>query len=334
VFVDFDEYQQLASRSDQIEKREPRDAIAAMLGLASETGSILNLYKKHLRDGVDLHEQRGQLAEELGDALWYLATIARAFDLSLNDIAEMNLRRTSDLYAGDDERASPLVDFEAGYPAQERFPRQMVVEFRDERLDDGRSTVSLYLVEARPNSFPEGKVRLPGVKRPIGFAIGERLGDPLRDNSPVPDEYRFHDAVHMSFMAILGWSATFRSHLRVKRKSQPEVDDTEDSARSSFREEGLVAVLAQLAEPRRGFETVKSVDATVLSVVDAVMSGLEVATHPRWLWRRAISDGFRMLRGLRDHGGGYLAADLDSRTIAFHSTWPSAEAGASAEAER
>ena len=68
-----------------------------MLGLASETGSILNIYKKYLRDGIDLVANREFLREELGDLLWYVA-VATACDLDLEEIAEANLRRTRDRY--------------------------------------------------------------------------------------------------------------------------------------------------------------------------------------------------------------------------------------------
>ncbi len=37
--------------------------------VASETGSILNVYKKYLRDGIGLAANRGFLREELGDLL-------------------------------------------------------------------------------------------------------------------------------------------------------------------------------------------------------------------------------------------------------------------------
>ena len=70
-----------------------------MLGLAGETGSILDIYKKYLRDGIDLSANRELLREELGDLMWYAATVATAAGLDLGDIAEANLRRTRDLYA-------------------------------------------------------------------------------------------------------------------------------------------------------------------------------------------------------------------------------------------
>lgn len=44
-----------------------------MLGLAGETGELLNEYKKHLRDGEAHVLFKDRVAEELGDLLWYIA---------------------------------------------------------------------------------------------------------------------------------------------------------------------------------------------------------------------------------------------------------------------
>lgn len=44
---------------------------------------------------------------------------------------------------------------------------------------------------------------------------------------------------------------------------------------------------------------------------------LEVAPLPAWLWRSAICQGFRAMHQLGKHGGGYLIADLDARTLTY-----------------
>jgi NTP pyrophosphatase (non-canonical NTP hydrolase) len=91
--VEFSAYQRAARETSQLRLGGPQGAIAPMLGLASETGSILNIYKKYLRDGIDLAANREFLREELGDLLWYAAAVATACGLDLEDIAEANLRR-------------------------------------------------------------------------------------------------------------------------------------------------------------------------------------------------------------------------------------------------
>jgi NTP pyrophosphatase (non-canonical NTP hydrolase) len=96
--MNFSEYQRAARDTSQLRLGGPQGAIAPMLGLASETGSILNVYKKYLRDGIDLSVNLDLLREELGDLLWYVAAIATACELDLDEIAGANLERTRDRY--------------------------------------------------------------------------------------------------------------------------------------------------------------------------------------------------------------------------------------------
>lgn len=137
--MDFSAFQRAARETSQLRLGGPQNAIAPMLGLASETGSILNIYKKYLRDGIDLAANREFLREELGDLLWYVAAVATACDLDLEEIAEANLRRTHDRYRADS--SSPNFDalpvFDASYLPEERFPRQLVVAYAQQRLSSG-----------------------------------------------------------------------------------------------------------------------------------------------------------------------------------------------------
>jgi hypothetical protein len=291
--------------------------MAPILGLAGETGSILNVYKTYLCDGIDLAAHRKLLRDELGDLLWYAAAVATACGLDLAEIAEGNLRRMRDLYAtvADRQGLGDLPILDVGYPAHERFPRRLVVEFTERHESGGRIIADLTLVSAEPNPFVDG----PRIERgrQIGFQVGDRLGDPLTDNSRRLDGYRFHDAIHIGFLAVLGWSPNFRSLLRLKRKSDPATDECEDGARAIFVEEGLAAVLSRLATRRVGFLVETAVTGEVIEVARAAAVDLEVDVMPGWLWRRAICHGFRALRHLVANGGGYLIADLDARTLVY-----------------
>jgi hypothetical protein len=145
------------------------------------------------------------------------------------------------------------------------------------------------------------------------LVVGGPLGDPLTDNARKPDGYRFHDAIHLGFLAVLGWSPTLRASLRLKRRS----DGCGDGARAIFAEEGLAAALARLAEAHNGFQTYQEVTRETVEVARAVTVGLEVHVVPGWSWRRAIWHAFRAVHQLNDHRGGELVADLDARSL----TW-------------
>lgn len=321
----FGDYQRRAATTSTLRLGGPQGAIAPMLGLASETGSILNAYKKYLRDGMDLTANREHLREELGDLLWYAAAIATSCHLDLDEIAMANLQRTRDRYdqSPTADRIAELPHFDQAFPDQERFPRLLVVEFVEEVSPGGHLVASMTLTSAVPNTFPDGPTS-GQVGKPVGFAVGAALGDPLTDNARHPDAYRFHDALHFAFMAVLGWSPNSRALLRLKRKSDPETDSCEDGARAIFAEEGLAAVLARLAGRRSGFLRETSVDNEVIEIAKSVTTGLEVSALPGWLWRRAVSQGFRAMHELATHGGGYLVIDLDQRELSYQKVWSEA----------
>lgn len=73
----------IESRQESNERAEYwRQRFIMATGAAGEGGEILELLKKHARDGIlDEH----QLALEIGDVLVYLARIAQAHDLTLED---------------------------------------------------------------------------------------------------------------------------------------------------------------------------------------------------------------------------------------------------------
>jgi NTP pyrophosphatase (non-canonical NTP hydrolase) len=63
----------------------------AAIGISTESGEILDVMKKHLMYGKDI--DRVNIAEEVGDVLWYVAIILRSLDLSFEDVMEMNINK-------------------------------------------------------------------------------------------------------------------------------------------------------------------------------------------------------------------------------------------------
>jgi len=65
------------------------------LGLAGEAGEVANKVKKIQRDKNNIidEDMKQKIVEELGDALWYLAQIATELNVSLEDVAQINLEK-------------------------------------------------------------------------------------------------------------------------------------------------------------------------------------------------------------------------------------------------
>lgn len=308
--MDFADYQRRAVKTSQLDLKKPTDAVAATFGLTHVAGRIANVYKLHLRDSIDLKGYKDSLQIFLGDLLWYAAAVATAFGLDLQSIAENNLKRTQDRYLAprSDEVVPPL---DEDFPGIERFPRRLVFCFKD--IDT--ETAEMHLVHAEPNLFSDGPIVNSG--KAAGFAVGRQLGDQLTDNSRRRDGYRFHDAIHLSFMTVLGWSPIMRRLLQLKRRSQPQIDENEDGARAAFAEEGLAHALTGMAKTRRMFCDLGTVDGDVLNVAVAITKDLEVSKRPLSLWARAIVQAFDALDKLNENSGGYLIANLDCRELTF-----------------
>lgn len=102
--LSFDEYQKLALRTMNKEMVRPfaspaefRDRMACGgLGLAGEAGEAADQVKKYLYHGHSLDLPK--LKNELGDILWYVATLADALDMSLGDVAQGNVDKLKRRY--------------------------------------------------------------------------------------------------------------------------------------------------------------------------------------------------------------------------------------------
>ena len=63
------------------------------LGISGEAGEVADKVKKVIRDNNDefTDERKRQIALELGDVLWYAASLAYDLGYTLDEVAQMNL---------------------------------------------------------------------------------------------------------------------------------------------------------------------------------------------------------------------------------------------------
>jgi NTP pyrophosphatase (non-canonical NTP hydrolase) len=94
--LSMNQYQELAARTAGAGKEGERRQIIAALGLAGEAGEFANLVKKMTAHGHPITAD--ELADELGDVLWYLAEAVTACGLKLNDVAQMNVEKLKSRY--------------------------------------------------------------------------------------------------------------------------------------------------------------------------------------------------------------------------------------------
>jgi NTP pyrophosphatase (non-canonical NTP hydrolase) len=92
----FEEYQVLARRTMNTALNEQDARTMTALGLVGEAGECSELIKKHVFHNRAL--DRDELRAELGDVLWYLAMLADACGLSLQEIAAHNVEKLIQRY--------------------------------------------------------------------------------------------------------------------------------------------------------------------------------------------------------------------------------------------
>ncbi len=91
------EYQVRALRT-AASKDKPNEFFHLVLGLVGESGEIAEKVKKIVRDhNSDLEKlDKDDIAKELGDVLWYVATLANYLDFDLEEIGSQNIVKLAD----------------------------------------------------------------------------------------------------------------------------------------------------------------------------------------------------------------------------------------------
>lgn len=93
--MNFTEYQILAERTASLTDPMKRYMNFGM-GIAGESGEVCDYLKKIIFHGHDL--DRDKLKKELGDVMWYVATLATTVGLTLEEIAEGNIEKLKKRY--------------------------------------------------------------------------------------------------------------------------------------------------------------------------------------------------------------------------------------------
>jgi NTP pyrophosphatase (non-canonical NTP hydrolase) len=227
------------------------------------------------------------------DSLARLANFADAFlrsmnaaGISLADVASANVRKVRGRFLP--PIAAELPDFDARFGEDEQLPREFAIEIRQRA--GGKSVLAMN---------------------------GVVIGDPLTDNIADRDGYRFHDVFHFAHAAVLHWSPTFRALLKRKRKSDPVVDETQDSGRAIVVEEGLSAFVFSHAKTLSLFEGQSSVSFDLLKIIRQFVDGYEVEACPMKLWEDAILQGYDVFRHVKKNEGGIVCGDRTRRKLAF-----------------
>lgn len=91
--MDFNEYQKAAKRTLYGNEQVLTNCA---LGLAGETGQVVDLVKNYTFRGKNLDRQ--ELIHEMGDVLWYLSQVAEWANIPFDEVAQSNIKELNKRY--------------------------------------------------------------------------------------------------------------------------------------------------------------------------------------------------------------------------------------------
>ncbi|NII29398.1 nucleoside triphosphate pyrophosphohydrolase family protein [Pseudoflavitalea sp. X16] len=293
--MEFNAYQEEAKKTIQKNySKGDNTEMVPFLGIIGEIGSVVTQLKIKLRVGDSYIAYKAKLGEELGDVLWYLSTIATQNDLTLEEVAARNLDKIRDRFLSDESER--FTDFDEPFPDHEKFPAEFEIQFISYKED------------------AKNKLKI------IDKATGEMIGDPLTDNTHEEDGYRFHDIFHYGYLAVLGWSPVLRKLLKLKRKSDPVVDENEDGARSQITEELVSLYIYHHALDHNLLQYGTSVDSGVIKQVQNLVKNTEVKDCTGKQWEKAILNSYEVFNRLRKNDGGRVLVSRKNRSLIYLGT--------------
>lgn len=252
-------------------------------------GSVGRLAAAAAQGSINANEQL--VTDYLGSILRILIASATEAGVTLEQAAINNLRKATDRWPTVKVYPKP---FDDEFPEEEQLPRDLTIDIFERTANDGKT----YVLQRCNRIF---------------------IGDRLTDNIMTPDDYRFHDAFHYAYVAILGWSPVTRALFRLKRKSESQIDEGQDGARATLIEEGVATYVFGQAKQLEFFSGQKEGDLgfSFLKSVRQLVRGYESEKCPLWLWEEAILRGNEAFRYLRVNRRGRLQVSLQKRTFSI-----------------
>ncbi len=254
-----------------------------LLSLASEVGLLIAL-----RQNSPKLENRDAAFPHLVTIMQRLVQASSDAGVTLEAAAVKNLHKIFDRWPR--KRDFPS-HFDENGDKEEQLPRRMTIDIYE------RTVRKKVFVFQRSN--------------------GVYVGDPLTDNAAEPDDYRFHDVFHYAYAAVMGWSPVFRALMRLKRKSDPKIDEIEDGARAILIEEGVTNWIFRQAQQLQLFKEIQrgGLPLDMLKHVREFVSGYESERCPLWVWEEAILQGYAAFRFLKANRRGRVQIDFSRRRL-------------------
>ena len=236
-------------------------------------------------------QQQGALARSVGKSGRATVQALDASKLDLATVLNANIAKVRSMFGPGVAEAARCFDG-AKFPIYERLPRKLHIQFLER--DRGNGKVEVMLRVNRLN-----------------------IGDRLTDNAAIDDGYRYHDAFHLAYAAVLGWSPVSRAIFRCKRKSDPQKDEIEDGARAIIVEEAIAHTVFNYGLGHSMLRGLDRIDHNLLKLIGRMVRNLEVKDCHLHEWQRAVLVGFKAFCCLMENRGGWLLLDADTQSLTY-----------------
>jgi NTP pyrophosphatase (non-canonical NTP hydrolase) len=261
-------------------------ASVALTSVNPDLGAVLLRLGEAAADLLSLESDRSSAISKIGVFAGLYVEALQAAKLSFARVLLLNIEKVRGRFLQATTQSLPT--FDRGFPKDEQIPDRFEIHIVE------RANGKCYL-------------RWNGVF----------LGDPLTDNIGDRDGYRFHDVFHFSHAAVLHWSPVFRALIKHKRKSNPDVDESQDGGRAIVAEEGLTAWVFARAKMQNFFEDQDSLSFDLLKTLQQFVAGYEVAQCPLQLWENSILQGYKVFRHIQKAQRGIVIGDRGKRSLTF-----------------
>src|SRR5690606_19427148 len=105
--------------------------------------------------------------------------------------------------------------------------------------------------------------------------------------------------------------------MKIKRKSEVDIDEIEDGARATITEELISLFIYNHSLDHKLFKYTSSVDTEILKTIQKLVGGIEVSSCTQKQWETAIIESYKVFDELRENNGGRVLVSIKNRKLLY-----------------